>query len=187
MEYNDYNNEEIEQIPQYEEKEASSSSPQWTPEQIQEMEGYYKRYLEVFHKTHGYDYEPESMEVVYTEYLKFREHKAKEYYEKEALEDYKQKEAAEEEQQARELAQEEKDSEQEEAQAEIVQLFQNETTTKTERNIVADQIMVKPVPFELEISLKEQQQEQEEGQLYKNATEPMATRIVATPTTIAIR
>jgi hypothetical protein len=44
-----------------------------SPEQIEEMDRYYKRYLEVFYEKHGYEYEPEDKEVVYTEYLAFRE------------------------------------------------------------------------------------------------------------------
>lgn len=55
----------------------------WSEEQIEEMKRYYKRYLEVFLKTHGDMYEPEDKEVVYTEYLSYRERKAKEKAEKE--------------------------------------------------------------------------------------------------------
>jgi len=55
----------------------------WSDEQIEEMERYYERYLEVFYEKHGYGYEPEDIEVVYTEYLKFKEQKAEERLERE--------------------------------------------------------------------------------------------------------
>lgn len=55
----------------------------WSEEQIEEMERYYQRYLEVFYAQHGYDYEPDDIEFVYTEYLKFKEQKAQERLEME--------------------------------------------------------------------------------------------------------
>jgi len=61
------------------EQQADDSSPShshhWSDEQIEEMERYYKRYLQVFVETHGDQYEPESKEVVYAEYLKYLNHK----------------------------------------------------------------------------------------------------------------
>lgn len=62
--------------------DSEDFSNDWSDEQIEEMERYYKRYLEVFLETHGDDYEPEAMEVVYTEYLAFKERKIRERDEK---------------------------------------------------------------------------------------------------------
>lgn len=59
------------------ETEAASLRQDWTEEQLDEMERYYKRYLNVFVETHGDQYQPESKEVVYAEYLKFLDQKAK--------------------------------------------------------------------------------------------------------------
>jgi len=50
---------------------------EWSQEQIEEMDRYHERYLEVFLEKHGDQYEPEDKEVVYTEYLAFKERKAK--------------------------------------------------------------------------------------------------------------
>jgi len=65
------------------EDDLSYNEYDWSEEQIDEMERYYKRYLEVFYEKHGYGYEPEDIEVVYTEYLKFKEQKAQERLEME--------------------------------------------------------------------------------------------------------
>ena len=54
----------------------------WSNEQIDEMKRYYKRYLEVFFEKHGDEYEPEDMEVVYVEYLVFKERKIRQRDEK---------------------------------------------------------------------------------------------------------
>ena len=68
-----WNNEDIEE----EEGTVDFHHNEWSQEQIKEIEIYYIRYLEVFHEMHGYEYEPEDKQVVYTEYLAFRERKAK--------------------------------------------------------------------------------------------------------------
>ena len=68
------------QIKQEQEATRISSHKQnkdWTEEQLEEMERYYRRYLQVFAEAHGDQYQPESKEVVYAEYLKFLEEKAK--------------------------------------------------------------------------------------------------------------
>lgn len=66
--------------------DSEDFSNDWSDIQIEEMERYYERYLEVFLETHGDDYEPEAMEVVYTEYLAFKERKIRERDEKKAKE-----------------------------------------------------------------------------------------------------
>lgn len=67
--------EQVEQ--EQKEAEAASVRQDWTKEQLDEMERYYKRYLNVFVEAHGDQYQPESKEVVYAEYLKFLDQKAK--------------------------------------------------------------------------------------------------------------
>lgn len=164
IEYKDHIRFEKEQ--QQERHEEAAPSPpasKWTPEQMGEMEGYYKRYLEVFYQTHGYDYEPEDKEVVYAEYLAFRERKAKEYQKQMALEESKQQKAEQETkaQLAPAVTIATSTTTTPVVQQQQHQQNSNDTLTDTDsssRRVVADQIMVKPSPYTLDIDLREEQQ-----------------------------
>ena len=50
-------------------------------EQRDEMEKYYKRYLEIFYEKHGHGYVPEDKELVYSEYLAYQKRKRREHSE----------------------------------------------------------------------------------------------------------
>jgi hypothetical protein len=72
-----WNYEDIEEDIEDEEGTVDFHHNEWSQEQIKEIERYYIQYLEVFHEKYGDKYIPEDKEVVYTEYLAFRERKAK--------------------------------------------------------------------------------------------------------------
>lgn len=92
VEYQDYSEEDEEYQDDYEEDEENDTDnnshddnfkKEWSKDQIEEMKRYYKRYLEVFFEKNGHGHEPEDMEFVYSEYLKFKERKARQRSEKE--------------------------------------------------------------------------------------------------------
>jgi len=58
-------------VDMHEDDTADIYRHEWSPSQIEEMKKYYQRYLDVFFKTHGDEYEPEDKETVYIEYLAY--------------------------------------------------------------------------------------------------------------------
>lgn len=60
-----------------EDNTVNSRGNKWSQQQIEEMDKYYRRYLEVFYEKNGKGYVPEDKETVYTEYLAFLDRKAK--------------------------------------------------------------------------------------------------------------
>lgn len=159
---------------------VDDEAPRWTPEQLEEMNRYYKRYLEVFFEKHGDEYEPEPKEVVYTEYLAFKERKHREHRERKAAE--QQKRAAEQQRQ-QQLQQQQQQRDDREAQAEE---NRNETMDAPSSPI-ADHIMIKPTPYDLEMDVAPDDLDQVEQELYYSASNNATFSIVATtPTTIVV-